>query len=123
MEELGIMNNSSGFDNEVEILQSPVTVHDAVKRLKLYTEYRLDGYFRKKLVYSNQPVTVDLDPVSLDSLDYYMLGGVHSIQIKLKKKDQGYHAEISLLSSGKALKEYEEDKEKLLEYNNALAVI
>ena len=113
MEELGIMNNSSGFDNEVEILQSPVTVHDAVKRLKLYTEYRLDGYFRKKLVYSNQPVTVDLDPVSLDSLDYYMLGGVHSIQIKFKKKDQGYHAEISLLSSGKALKEYEEDIDSL----------
>ena len=38
MEDFGIMNNSSGFENEIEILQSPVTVHAAVKRLKLYTE-------------------------------------------------------------------------------------
>lgn len=53
MEDFGIMNNSSGFDNEIEILQSPVTVHDAVKRLKLYTDYQLDGRIRKQLLYAN----------------------------------------------------------------------
>jgi len=105
MDEFGIMNFSSGFDNEIEILQSPVTVHDAVKRLKLYTEYRLEGRIKKQLLYPNQPVTVDIDPVSLDSLNYYMLYGIHSIGIAITKEEQGYHADISLFNNGKKLKE------------------
>ena len=113
MEDFGIMNNSSGFDNEVEILQSPVTVHDAVKRLKLYTEYRLEGRIRKKLLHSNQPVCVDLDPVSLDSLDYYMLEGVHAIKMAITKKERGYHVDISLLNDKKVLKGYSEDIDSL----------
>ena len=113
MEDFGIMNNSSGFDNELEILQSPVTVHDAVKRLKLYTEYRFDGRFKKLLVYPNQPVTVDLDAISLDSLDYYMLDGLYVIQMAITKKGPSYHADVSLLSNGKVMKTYKEDLDSL----------
>jgi capsular exopolysaccharide synthesis family protein len=113
MEDFGIMNNSSGFDNEIEILQSPVTVHDAVKRLKLYTDYQLDGRIRKQLLYTNQPVSVDLDPMSLDSLDYYMLEGIRSIQIAIMKKEEGYHADIGLVYNGKVMKEYSEDIDSL----------
>ena len=109
MEDFGFMNNSSGFENEVEILQSPVTVHDAVKRLKLYTDYQLDGRIRNQLLYSNQPVSVDLDPMSLDSLDYYMLEGTRSIQLAITKKGEGYHANIGLVYKGKVMKEYNED--------------
>jgi len=113
MEDFGIMNNSSGFDNEVEILQSPVTVHNAVKRLKLYTEYRLDGRIRKQLLYANQPVSVDLDPMSLDTLDYYMFEGIRSFQVAITKVEKGYHADISLLYKGKVMKEYSEDLDSL----------
>ena len=113
MEDFGIMNNSSGFDNEIEILQSPVTVHDAVKRLKLYTDYQLDGRIRNQLLYANQPVSVDLDPMSLDSLDYYMLEGIRSIQIAIMKKEEGYHADIGLVYNGKVMKEYSEDIDSL----------
>ena len=113
MEDFGIMNNSSGFDNEIEILQSPVTVHDAVKRLKLYTDYQLDGRIRNQLLYANQPVSVDLDPMSLDSLDYYMLEGIRSIQIAIMKKREGYHADIELVYNGKVMKEYSEDIDSL----------
>lgn len=113
MEDFGIMNNSSGFDNEIEILQSPVTVHDAVKRLKLYTDYQLDGRIRKQQLYANQPVSVDLDPMSLDSLDYYMLEGIRSIQIAIMKKEEGYHADIGLVYNGKVMKEYSEDIDSL----------
>ena len=113
MEDFGIMNNSSGFDNEIEILQSPVTVHDAVKRLKLYTEYRIDGHIMKQLLYTNQPVSVDLDPMSLDSLDYYMLEGIRSIQMAITKKGEGYHADIGLVYNGKVMKEYSEDIDSL----------
>jgi capsular exopolysaccharide synthesis family protein len=113
MEDFGIMNNSSGFENEIEILQSPVTVHDAVKRLKLYTDYQLDGRIRNQLLYADQPVSVDLDPMSLDSLDYYMLEGIRSIQIAIMKKEEGYHADIGLVYNGKVMKEYSEDIDSL----------
>ena len=113
MEDFGIMNNSSGFDNEIEILQSPVTVHDAVKRLKFYTEYRLDGHIQKQLLYANQPVSVDLDPMSLDTLDYYMFEGIRSLQMAITKKEKGYHADISLNYNGKVMKEYSEDLDSL----------
>ena len=113
MEDFGIMNNSSGFDNEIEILQSPVTVHDAVKRLKLYTEYCIEGRISDQLVYSNQPVSVDLNPSGLDSLDYYMLKGIRSIQMAITKKGEGYHADIGLVYNGKVMKEYSEDMDSL----------
>ena len=113
MEDFGIMNSSSGFDNELEILQSPVTVHDAVKRLKLYTEYRFDGRIRKQLVYPYQPVIVDIDPASLDSMDYYMLEGIRSMQLAITRKGQGYQAKIALVYNGKSMKEYIEDIDSL----------
>jgi len=109
MEDFGIMNYSSGFDNEMEILASPVTVQDAVKRLKLNTEYHLKGHIKKQLLYANQPVCVDLDPASLDSLDYHMLEGIRSLQIVITKRREGYHANISLVYNGKVMKEYSED--------------
>jgi len=109
MQDFGFMNNSSGFDNEVEILASPVTVHDAVKRLKLYTEYRFDGLFTQKLLYPSPPVWVDLDPVSLDSLDYYMLAGTRTIQLAVTKKGTGYHVDIELFAGKERRKEYAKD--------------
>ena len=119
MEDFGIMNNSSGFDNELEILQSPVTVKDAIKRLKLYTEYRLDGRIRKRLIYPYQPIIVDLDPMALDSLDFYMLESVHSIELAITKKGEGYHADISLMSGGRVVKTYSEDIDSLASAGNS----
>ena len=113
MEDFGIMNNSSGFENELEILVSPVTVHDAVKRLKLYTDYMVEGRFRKRNLYPHQPVCVDIDPVSLDSLDYYMLESTHSINMAITKRGEGYHATIELLSNGRVLKVYNENIDSL----------
>lgn len=116
MEDFGFMNNSNGFDNEVEILASPVTVHDAVKRLKLYTEYRYDGRFKKHLLYANQPLCVDLDHLSIDSMDYYMLDGRFSISMlikKTKKEGEGYHVDVSQLVNGDVRKTYSEDFDSL----------
>ena len=113
MADFGIMNNSSGFENELEILQSPVTVNNAVKRLKLYTEYQLEGRIRKQLLYDDQPVSVDLDPMSLDTLDYYMYEGMRSLQMAITKTKKGYHADISLNYNGKVMKEYSEDLDSL----------
>ena len=116
MEDFGIMNNSNGFENEVEILQSPVTVHDAVRRLKLYTEYWLDGRIQDRLLYPYQPLLVDLDPLSLDSLDKTILTGNNTIQMAITKKELGYHADIALVSGGKTRVTYSEDLDSLGTY-------
>ena len=43
VEDLGFLSNSSGIDNEIEVLQSRILLRDVVKDLKLYTEYRSEG--------------------------------------------------------------------------------
>ena len=69
MQDLGIMTNSAGIDNEVEILQSSLLAVEAVKDLKLYTEYYSKGRVKSRLLYRTQPVSVDLDEEHLALMD------------------------------------------------------
>ena len=87
MQDLGFISNSAGIDNEIEILQSRVLAHQAVKDLKLYVEYRTKGRVTKQLVYRNQPVNVDMDPVSLDSLKELV---VPVIKLQIERKNKKY---------------------------------
>jgi len=73
VEDLGFLSNSSGIENEVEVLQSRILLRDVVKDLKIYTEYRREGRVHDAIDYQGQPVNVDLDPQHLDSLDYSLL--------------------------------------------------
>ena len=101
MTDLGFMTNSSGLDNEVEVLQSRVLLRDVVKSLKLYAEYRTEGRIKKSLVYGRQPVNAELDPVHLDSLDkaYIEGGAVSSMKLKIQRKDSTYIIEGSILQT------------------------
>ena len=65
---LGIMTNSEGIDNEMEILKSTQLATEAVKQLKLYTVYNLEGRIKDHLLYKNQPVNVDLDMAHIETL-------------------------------------------------------
>ena len=65
---LGIMTNSEGIDNEMEILKSTALATEAVKQLKLYTVYTLEGRIKDHLLYKNQPVNVDLDASHIETL-------------------------------------------------------
>ena len=71
MQDLGIISNSAGIDNEVEILKSRILALEAVKDLKLYTEYRSEGRITKNLVYKTQPVIVDMSAEDLEDLDLW----------------------------------------------------
>ena len=82
VEDLGFLTNSTGIDNEVEVLQSRVLLRDVVKDLKLYTEYRTQGRVKTNIVYQNQPVNIDLDPQHLDSLDYNLLEKTQWLKMK-----------------------------------------
>ncbi len=82
---LGIMSNSNGIDNEMEILSSHSIAERTVKNLKLYTTYYSIGKVKDNLLYKNQPVNVDMDWKYLDKL-------VFPIQLELEKASDGsYH--------------------------------
>lgn len=67
-ENLGMISNSEGIENEMEILASHSIAEDVVKKLKLYTTYREEGRIVDRYLYKNQPLSVDLDEQSLDNL-------------------------------------------------------
>ncbi len=69
MQDFGFMSNSMGIDNEMEILQSLVLAREAVKDLKLYTSYKVDGTIKDRLIYRVQPINVDIDSASLNRMD------------------------------------------------------
>lgn len=96
MEDFGFLTNSTGIDNEIEIIQSRILLRDAVKDLKLYTEYRRVGRVRDAIQYGIQPLNVDLDPVHLDSLDINLLTGVRSIKMILTREGEYYVAKGDL---------------------------
>lgn len=82
-QEFGFLSNSTGIENEIEVLRSRVLIREVVRDLKLYVECRSVGQVIKDLVYGNQPLNVDLDPLHLDSLDKTLLQGSRSLSMTL----------------------------------------
>lgn len=70
MDRLGMMTNSSGFDNELEILTSTGLANRVVKNLKLYVNYVQEGRITSREVYKNSPIVVDFEEGRLDELEY-----------------------------------------------------
>ena len=100
MQDMGFLTNSTGIDNEIEVIQSRVLLRDVVKDLKLYAEYKSEGKVKNNLIYAKQPITVDIDPVHLDSLDKMMLEETRQFQLRLHKEGKSYIAEGKLLRNG-----------------------
>lgn len=70
--DLGMMTQTDGFQNEMEILKSSGLSSEVLKNLKLYTTYKLKGRFGKTTVYKDQPISVDLQSSVLDKLNVPM---------------------------------------------------
>lgn len=81
---LGIMSNSNGIDNEVEILGSSSIAEQAIRDLKLYVNYYEKGKIKYNLLYKNNPLTVDVDPIHLEKLN-------KPVVLKVIKKDGTIH--------------------------------
>ena len=66
---MGSVVNSEGVQNEMEILSSHTLATDVVRDLKLYVTYNMKGRVKKFLIYKTQPITVDIDPAHLETLN------------------------------------------------------
>ncbi|MBR1484414.1 MAG: polysaccharide biosynthesis tyrosine autokinase [Prevotella sp.] len=86
VQDLGTLSASTGIDNEVVILQSKLLAYDAVKNLKLYTEYRTEGKVKKSLMYKTQPITADLDSA-------HLADNTRPVEIKIVRKNGVYFVE------------------------------
>ena len=100
IQDLGFLSNSTGIDNEVEVIKSRVLLRDVVKDLKLYAEYKIQGTVKDQLVYGCQPVSVDIDPLHLDSLDKLLLDETRQIRLTLHKKGRRILVQGALLRNG-----------------------
>ncbi|QUB66025.1 GumC family protein [Prevotella melaninogenica] len=69
MSNLGIISNSTGIDNEMEILTSHSITEDAIRDLKLYVNYTTKGRVKDIILYRNQPLNVDVDQAHLERLN------------------------------------------------------
>lgn len=100
--QLGILTNSNGFDNEVEILSSKTLARRAVTNLKLYVRYAFDGTVRDEELYRTSPILADMSSVDLDTLAMPVFLEIKPLQ------EGGYHIE------GEALEERFEANVKTL---------
>ncbi|MCH5307192.1 MAG: polysaccharide biosynthesis tyrosine autokinase [Prevotella sp.] len=113
MQDFGILTNSAGIENEIEIIQSRILARDAILDLKLYTEYRSVGKVKKSVVYKDQPVNVDLDAESLAKMDQELLNGTRSIQMLLTIKNGKYSVKGKTIFKNKEQTEFRKSSEKL----------
>jgi capsular exopolysaccharide synthesis family protein len=101
-EDFGFLSNSTGIENEVEVLRSRTLLREVVRDLKLYVEYRSVGQVTKPLAYGTQPLKVDLDPLHLDSLDKMLLQGTRRISMELSRQGDYYIVRGKLLPGEKS---------------------
>ena len=113
VEDLGFLNNSTGIDNEVEVLQSRILLRDVVKDLKLYTEYRREGRVKDVIVYNTQPVIIDLDPQHLDSLDINLLEKTQWLDMKIWREGSAYVLSGTVMEGKKKLTPFQHRSDSL----------
>ena len=103
MKDFGFMSNSAGIENEIEILQSKILAEEVVKNLKIYTEYYSNGRVKKNFMYQTQPVSVDIDPLSLGRLE----DTLRVIKMSITKEPKQYRVNGTILGPGNAEKTFE----------------
>lgn len=81
---LGIISNSNGIDNEMEILKSRTLAQQTVYDLKLYVNYRHEGKLKDHILYGNQEVNIDMDLEHLKKLNAPM-------NLKITREGRNYH--------------------------------
>ena len=113
MQDFGFMSNSTGIENEMEILKSRILARDAVVDLKLYAQYYIFGRLSKHIVYGSQPVSVDLDSAALNRWDRELLEGTKSIKMVISRKGNDYEINGETLYKGETQSQFSQTVTKL----------
>lgn len=87
MEQLGMVTESYGVDNEQEILRSSALAQTAVRNLNLNITYAVRGSFEKRINYKNEPITLSMENKNVERLN-------KPISIKITKENSTYNAKI-----------------------------
>lgn len=91
MENIGLIANTSGFDNELLILQSSSINSRVVKALHLYTTYYVRNRLKKREVYNDEtPIIVDMPMSQLEELK-------NPISLKIKQENGLYNVKIAFV--------------------------
>jgi len=80
---LGLITNSTGIDNEIEILSSTMIAKDAVTRLKLYTRYYKKSRLKWRVCYKKNPIVADMKAADLENLEM-------PIKLIISRNSDGY---------------------------------
>lgn len=83
LDELGLMSNSNGFENELEILCSASLSTKVAKNLKLYVRYFLEGAITDTELYKSSPIQLDLEEAGLNALQ-------SPLSFVITKADKGF---------------------------------
>ena len=83
---LGEVVQSYGMENEKLIVKSTAFVFNDTATTEIYTRYNAKGLIRNSSLYKNQPVTVEIDPVSVEKLN-------RPINLEITRKGDEYHVE------------------------------
>lgn len=81
---LGMISNTDGIDNEMEILTSHSLAAQTVSDLKLYVNYYSVGKVKDILLYKTQPISVDMDTDHLEKLR-------SPINLLIERQGRKYH--------------------------------
>lgn len=88
MANLGMISNSAGIDNEMEILTSHQLAAAAIRDLKLNVSYMGKGRVKNRILYRTQPLNVSLDAAHAEKLNAPM-------NLIITREANGYHVKGS----------------------------
>ena len=88
--EMGLMNNSNGFDNELEILATKTLNRRTVINLKSYVKYIAGGRVKDREIYSkDSPYLIDMAEEIIDTLN-------NVISVHFEDTDRGVEATVKV---------------------------
>lgn len=90
--EMGVISNTDGFDNELEIIKSTTINNAVVKALDLNIKYFTHGQFRDIELYKCSPINVSMSESDMSALN-------KSVKMDLTPNGMGFHARIEIPGS------------------------
>ncbi len=91
LSEMGIISNTNGFDNELEILSSTNISNAVVRKLNLNIRYYTPGRFINVELYKRSPIVASMPIEQMDTLK-------NTIKMEVTPNGKGYHLKTTLAS-------------------------